>query len=244
LAAGLRAVGIPYVVAEMNAETVKQEKAAGVPIVLGDCTRVSVLDSLGIARARILVLAVNDMTATSRIAQLAVQRAPEVHVLARAVYTAEADGLRKAGAHEVVPQELEASVEMLVRVLRRFLVPDDEIGRQVRDVRKRGGSERSTPIAASEVTEVREFVPGVGLAVHRVQPGAQVVGHSLAEVGVRRHTGCSVIAVRRDGANLPVITPETVLAIGDTVVVIGPDSRLADAAAMFAAPAQAKGDGA
>ena len=242
LAAGLRAVGIPFVVAEMNAETVRLEKAAGVPIVLGDCTRASMLESLGIERARILVLAVNDMTATSRIAQVAVQQAPEVHVLARAVYTVEAEGLRKAGAHEVVPQELEASVEMLVRVLRRFLVPDDEIGRQVRDVRKRGGSDRALPLAAGEVAEVREFVPGIGLAVHRVQPGAQVAGQSLAAVGVRRHTGCSVIAVRRDGANLPVITPETELAVGDTVVVIGPDARLADAAAMFAAPGQSQGD--
>ncbi|MBL8754055.1 MAG: cation:proton antiporter [Planctomycetes bacterium] len=239
LVAGLQAVGIPFVVAEMNGDTVRAEKAKGVPIVLGDCTRASVLESLGIERARILVLAVNDMAATSRIAQVAAQRAPEVHVLARAVYTAEADGLRKAGADEVVPQELEASVEMLTRVLRRFLVPDDEIGRQVRTVRRLGGGgDRAAPIVGTEATDVREFVPGITFAVFRVQAGTPAAGRSLGDAGVRRLTGCSVIAVRRGGGNLPVVTPETVLEVDDTVVVVGPEERIPDAGAMFTASVQ------
>ncbi|MGB3965633.1 MAG: TrkA C-terminal domain-containing protein, partial [Planctomycetota bacterium] len=75
--------------------------------------------------------------------------------------------------------------------------------------------------------------------------GAPAAGRSLADAGVRRHTACSVVAVRRDGHNLPVINPETELAPGDTVVVVGPEARLADAAAMFAEPAlPAKSEGA
>ena len=237
VAAGMHAAGIPYVVSEMNANTVKVEKENGVPIVLSDCTRISALQALGVERARIVVLAVNDNAATSRIAQLCRQLAPEAHVLARAVYTAEADGLRRAGAHDVVPQELEASVEMLVRVLRRFLVADDEIGRQVQDVRRRGGSGRVAPHAAGDAANVTDFVPGIGFAVWRVQSGSVCCGRTLADAGVRRSTGCSVVAVRRGTQNLATITPETTLASDDTVVVIGPRERLVDAAAMFAQPA-------
>lgn len=236
--AALQALGIPVVVAEMNAATVKAEKQLGVPIRLGDATRISVLKSFGLERARMLVLAVNDSGATSRIAQLARQFAPQVHVLARAVYTSEADSLRRAGAHEVVPQELEASVEILVRVLRRFLVADDEIGRQVRDVRERAGSgDRAAPLDVVEAARITEFVPGIGFQVRRVEAGAICAGKTLAAAGVRRHTGCSVVALRRDDKNLPVITPETELRAGDTVVLIGPQDRLADAAAMFVPPA-------
>lgn len=238
IAAGLQAVGIPFLVSEMNAATVKSEKEKGVPIVLSDCTRVSALQALGVERANLLVLAVNDAAATTRIAQLARQLAPETHVLARTTYTAEADGLRRAGAHDVVPQELEASVEMLVRVLRRFLVPDDEIGRQVGAVRQRGGSGRHALHTPGEAADVVDFVPGIGFAVFRVQAGSACGQRTLAEVGIRRLTACSVIAVRRGGANLPAITPDTVLETGDTVVVIGPQTRLVDAAAMFAAPAK------
>ncbi|MBL8730347.1 MAG: cation:proton antiporter [Planctomycetes bacterium] len=238
--AGLQALGIPVVVSEMNAATVKAEKQKGVPIRLGDATRVAVLKSLGIERARLLVLAVNDGGATSRIAQLARQFGPQVHVLARAVYTSEAESLRRAGAHEVVPQELEASVEILVRVLRRFLVTDDEIGRQVHEVRREaGGGERASPVGNVEAARIAEFVPGIGFQVFRVEPGAVCAGQTLAAVGIRRHTGCSVVALRRDGKNLPVITPETLLQAGDTVVVIGPQARLADAAALFVPPVHA-----
>jgi monovalent cation:H+ antiporter-2, CPA2 family len=237
IVAGLQAAGVPCVVSEMNADTVKAEKAKGTPIVLSDCTRVSALQALGLERARLLVLAVNDAAATSRIAQLARQFAPETHVLVRSTYTAEAEGLRRAGAHDVVPQELEASVEMLVRTLRRFLIADDEIGRQVSDVRKKAGSGRIAPHAPGEAANVADFVPGIGFAIWRVQAGAACTGRTLAEAGVRRHTACSVVAVRRGSANLPAITPETELQEGDTVVVIGPQARLADAAAMFAQPA-------
>lgn len=236
IAAGLQAAGIPFVVSEMNSATVKAEKEKGVPIVLSDCTRVSALEALGIERANLLVLAVNDAAATTRIAQLCRQLAPETHVLARTTYTAEAEGLRRAGAHEVVPQELEASVEMLVRVLRRFLVADDEIGRQVSHVRQRGGH-GVAPHGPGEAVDVAEFVPGIGFAVFRVHPGSACVHRTLAEVGVRRSTACSVVAVRRGVENLPAITPDTALEVGDTVVVVGPKVRLADAAAMFAEPA-------
>jgi len=240
IAAGLHAAGIPFLISEMNAETVRVEKARGVPIVLSDCTRISALEALHVERAQMLVLAVNDAAATTRIAQLCRQLAPETHVLARSTYTAEASGLRAAGAHDVVPQELEASVEMLVRVLRRFLVADDEIARQVTSVRQCAGSGRVAPHAPGEAASVAEFVPGIGFAVYRVQPGAACVGRTLADVGVRRATACSVVAVRRGETNLAAITPETMLEVGDTVVAIGPQTRLADAAAMFAEPAHGR----
>ena len=230
---GLRQLGIPVIASEMNAATVKAEKAKGVPVVLGDATRVPVLRSLGIDHAHMIVLAVNDTAATSRIAQLVRQIAPHVHVVARVIYNAEVEGLRKAGAHEVVPQELEASIEMLVRVLRRFLVADDEIGRRVRQIRQENGSDRIAEVAPGEVARLADFVPGVNFAIWRLEAGAPAAGKSLAQVGIRRRTGCSVVAVRRDGRNLREVVPETVLEVGDTIVVIGPDVHLPEAAAMF-----------
>lgn len=106
---GLRSLGLPVIAAEMNAATVKAEKLKGVPIVLADATRIPVLKGLGIERARLIVLAVNDGGATTRITQVVRQVAPHVHVLARASYIAEVERLQQMGAHEVVPQELEAS---------------------------------------------------------------------------------------------------------------------------------------
>ncbi|MGK0264757.1 MAG: CPA2 family monovalent cation:H+ antiporter-2 [Planctomycetota bacterium] len=238
VAAGLEAAGIPYVIAEMNAATVRTERLRGVPIVLADATRITVLNSLGLARAQLVVLAINDLAATRRVSQLVSQNAPQAHILARAQFNNDVASLQQSGAHEVVPQELEASVEILVRVLRRFLVADDEIGRRVKAVRaEAGGIERASMVAPSEASEIAEFVPGLGFAVRRVGLGAPVAGQTLKDAAVRRHTGCTVVAVRRADQNLTAIDQDTVLEVGDTVVVIGPQLRLLDAAAMFAEPA-------
>jgi CPA2 family monovalent cation:H+ antiporter-2 len=236
----LRALGLPAVAVESNAQTVRAERARGTPIEHGDATRTAVLKSLGIERARILVLAINDTAAAARIAKIARQLAPQVHVLARSVYNGEVGELRAAGAHEVVPQELEATVEILVRVLRRFLVPDDEIGRHV--ARARGaadGSDKAAAVGRLPPAQIGDYMPGLGVGVHRIADGSQAAGRTIAQLGLRKSTGCSLIAVRRGQANLTALELDTQLLVEDVVVVIGPTERLADAAAAFHAPAAA-----
>src|SRR5262249_299026 len=73
----LRALGLPAVAVEANAQTVRAERARKTPIEHGDATRIAVLKSLGIERARILVLAINDTAAAARIAKIARQLAPQ-----------------------------------------------------------------------------------------------------------------------------------------------------------------------
>lgn len=230
----LIATGIPFVAIEMNAATVKSFRDRGTRILLGDCTRPVVLRAAGIATARVMIVAINDADAASRTFRVARQLAPKLHVIARATYQAEVALLQKSGANEVVAQELETSVEIMVRVLRRFLVPDDEIGRQVQRTRDDAGvSEKLAGVALADASRIAEFVPGLTMQFFRVAADAEVRGRSLLDASIRRRTGCAVVALRRGDENLPVITPETVLQADDVVVVIGPETRMADAEAMF-----------
>jgi CPA2 family monovalent cation:H+ antiporter-2 len=232
--AALRALDIPVLAVELNADTVRRERLHGVPIAVGDATRATTLQALGITSARMLVLAINDTAAAARIAQQARQLAPSLHVLARGIYIADSPILLRAGADEVVPQELEASIEILVRVLRRFLVPDDEIGRQIRGLRESAGSiGKSARVGLPDASRIAEFAPGIGLSFWRVHPGSGADGRSLAQIALPRRTGCSVVVARRGSANLPAVTPETVLQAGDVIVVIGPEERLPEVAATF-----------
>ena len=51
---------IPYVIIEMNAETVKSEKALGEPIFYGDATEEEVLAHANIQSARIILIVISD----------------------------------------------------------------------------------------------------------------------------------------------------------------------------------------
>ncbi|MFC6764447.1 cation:proton antiporter regulatory subunit [Natrinema soli] len=50
---------------------------------------------------------------------------------------------------------------------------------------------------------------------------AEVAGQSLAESNIRERTGVSIVAIQRGETLISPPTPETVLEIGDTLVVIG-----------------------
>jgi CPA2 family monovalent cation:H+ antiporter-2 len=76
LARVLRESEIPYVVLEMNANTVRKMQKKGEPIYYGDGTSAEILHKMGIHRAKVLVIAISDPAATRRIVQIARHEAP------------------------------------------------------------------------------------------------------------------------------------------------------------------------
>lgn len=113
----LRAAGIPYLVVDLNPRTVREAAAEHEPIVYGDVTSADVLEHLGLRRARMLVLVVNDPQAAEQSVRAARRISQVVPVLVRARFVSSVEPLLKAGATDVVPAELEAAVEVTARVL-------------------------------------------------------------------------------------------------------------------------------
>lgn len=229
----LKTLDIPYRVIEMNGMTVKEHKALGEPISFGDATRPMVLKGAGIARARVMVLAINDSGATLRIAAQARRVAPHMHILARATFLEEVADLEQVGVDEIVPQELETSVEITVRTLRRFLVPDDEVGRQVKSIRDLAYGIRKQAPRATPWTFISESVPGLGVKIFKVEEGSEVAGLELRNADLRRRAGLNVIGLKRGKQTFLELAPDSVLMTGDLVVVVGSENRMADAGVLF-----------
>lgn len=138
LARVLKNANIPYVIVEMNPETVRNERRLGTPIVYGDSTHPEVLEHAGIKNAKILVIAVSDRFSLEATVALARRLNPALHIIARTRYVQEVPILYKLGAHEIVPEEFETSIEIFSRVLQKYEVPEDVIEKSVREVRKGG----------------------------------------------------------------------------------------------------------
>jgi CPA2 family monovalent cation:H+ antiporter-2 len=130
--------GIPYVIIEMNPETIVTEKAGGQPIFYGDATHQAVLEHASIKDARILVIAINDPPAARRITELARKLHPDLCVIVRTRFISEMKPLYDIGASEVIPEEFETGVEIFTRVLNKYLVPRDEIEKFISEVRADG----------------------------------------------------------------------------------------------------------
>ena len=89
VARALAAANIPYLVLEMNPETVRVERGKGTPIAYGDAAHEAVLRHAHIEAARVVVVAISDAAATRRVVELARRLNPGVYLIARTRYSQE-----------------------------------------------------------------------------------------------------------------------------------------------------------
>jgi glutathione-regulated potassium-efflux system ancillary protein KefC len=80
----LYANGFEATVLDHDAEAIDALRKFGWPVFFGDASRLDLLRTAGAARARVLVIAVDDMAQSVAIAELALQHFPQLKIIARA----------------------------------------------------------------------------------------------------------------------------------------------------------------
>jgi K+:H+ antiporter len=227
LARALSLAGITYAIVEMNPETVRAARARGEPMHYGDCTRVAVLQALGIERARMYVVAISDAASTRQTTSLARSSSPALDILVRTRFVAEVEELRRLGANEVIPEEFETSIEIFARVLHRFDVPKNLILDAVARVRE-GMYDmlRGTSRTRRSLTSKISGLDALELERFQLRPGSAAIGRTLSELELRRTTGATVLAVKRGSVVHSNPNGDFCLEVSDTIVVLGEASAI------------------
>ena len=119
LARSLRRVGVQYVIVDLNSENVRDAARQGEPACFGDVTSAEVLEHLGAANARELVIAINDPDATARATAAARLVAPDLRITVRTAFDVDVRRLEQAGATQVVTAEAAAADAIVGYVLSR-----------------------------------------------------------------------------------------------------------------------------
>ncbi|MBT8763766.1 cation:proton antiporter [Desulfohalobiaceae bacterium Ax17] len=234
VARAARVAGIPYAIIEMNPETVRSEQAKGEPIHYGDATRETTLQYAGIKDARIVVVAINDPTATRRITEVIRRLNPKLHLIVRTRYLQEMKPLYELGADDVIPEEFETSVEIFTRVLTKYLVPRDEIERLVAEVRADGYEMfRSLSKASASFSDLKLQLHDVNISTFRIPQGSTLIGKTLAQIELRRRYGVSVVAIRRDSQILSNPGADMQLQSNDVLFVLGSSEQISEAINIF-----------
>ncbi|MCX9012394.1 MAG: cation:proton antiporter [Candidatus Methanoperedens sp.] len=235
----LSASGIPFVVLELNPETVRSEKKRGVPVFYGDASKEAVLEQANIMTARSIVIAISDASATRRVVELARRLNPSVYIIARTRYTSEVTPLYSLGANEVIPEEFETSIEIVSRVLQRYFIPADEIDRHIGDIRKDGYEMfRNIHHRYTVFPELKEHLPDIEIETIRIGDASPLAGKTLAEAGLRRGFGVTVLAVQRGKQTISNPSGDTQVLAQDVIVLIGTKDSIARAASQIMPPAK------
>lgn len=234
LARAAKASRIPYVIIEMNPETVREEKAKGEPIYYGDAVHEEILRSADIDAARIVVVAINDPTATRAITENARKLNPKIWIIVRTRYLQEMQPLYELGANEVIPEEFETAVEIFARVLQKYLIPRAEIEKFVADVRSRSYEMfRSLAPESTPIGDLQRYLGDVEIATFRLGENAPAAGKSLAEIALRKKHGVTLLALRRDTRLIPNPDPDLPLAANDLLIVLGSPPDISKVLGLF-----------
>jgi CPA2 family monovalent cation:H+ antiporter-2 len=218
----LEQTGFEYIALDLDTYRVSAGRQAGDPVMYGDAGQLEVLQNVGLARARCVVITFANPAVSLRILRAVRGLRADVPVLVRTQDDLRLEELQAAGATEVVPETFEASLMLLSHLLLLLKLPMPQVIRTVNDIRshryvmlrqyfRRAGAE-----FLDDNHAFREELHSVVLPPH-----AWAVGKSIAELA-ERGSQVTVSAVRREGIVGRDPAADTVFKEGDVVVVCGP----------------------
>lgn len=230
----LKEIEIPFVVVDLNPTVLKEMRQAGLPLIFGDASRAHILEQAGVHRAKLCVVVINDEDAVAGIVRLAQYQNPTLQIIARTRFLHGVEALHEAGADIVVPEELETSVRIFSHVLGAYMIPPNEVDRQIRALRAddygifRGSIQEAHLMVMQGLDE-----EGLHTRAVAVRAGAPVAGKTLAELELRNRYGITVLAVRRAGKTIGNPAGDFQVRPGDRLVLIGLAERFAACADLF-----------
>lgn len=229
----LEAEAFPWLALDLDASRVREARLAGQRVHYGDTTQIELLEALGLATARLVIITHGDTAAALKTLGQIRSRHPALPVMVRARDPQAAAALRAAGATEVFPETLEAGLTIAAQALLLLEVPPARVAERVHAQR------------ASHYRQLRELFtgdaanlpPDVGadadrLHAVRLPAGSPHHGQALAALALQ---GVVVTALVRGGQRRLQPGPESVIEAGDTLVLFGPPAALSQAEARLLA---------
>ena len=222
---------VAHVALDLDPERVREAAAAGENVIYGDATRRETLLAAGVSRARVLIIAFADTRAATRVLEHVRSVNPDLPVIVRTLDESDIETLQRAGAAEVIPETLEASMVLAAHALRHAGVPITQVLERFEQTRLAGyrtlrgffpgESDREDDALADEEPRLHSILLG---------EEAHAVGRTLGELGVHA-LGVEVTAVRRRNIRALEPSAETRFRAGDVVVLLGPPQALTAAEA-------------
>lgn len=236
LARMLRATGVPFAILTLNPDGAAEAEREGFQVRLGDSGRAHGLQLMAVERAKMLVCADDAPATARRVVAVARTLNPTLAIVVLTAGVSAADALLKAGADQVIAEEMEGIVQLFVRVLDGYLVPREEVARHVETLRSAGYS--AIRPGAVPPALVCSGIDGECLDTRRVliRPGSAIAGQTLETAGLSARFGLEVMAVRRGDEETPDPAGDWPIAAGDRLVLRGGAAQFAAAAGLFRRP--------
>ncbi|GAB4381826.1 MAG: cation:proton antiporter [Elainellaceae cyanobacterium] len=219
----------PLVVIDQSEQTIQQLREAGIPYVYGNAASLHVMEAARVSEARGMAVALPDPMSTRLCLKRALELAPDIDVVVRATQDKDLELLYQLGAREVVQPEFEASLELSAHLLTGLGVPLPIVQREVQQIRSsRYQNLRPERLPSQVSRDLAIATQDMNNKWVTLPEGSPLAGMTLEETDLRRLTGVSLMAIRREaGEEIDYPEAQTMLQRGDRLLVVGENDELA-----------------
>ena len=129
--------GIPYIGIDSDPEVVRTQRLIGKNVIFGDCAQTSILEQCRLGSSRLAILTFRSATGAKRTIEEIRANGTGIPIIVRCYEDVDFDELISLGADHVIPEMREASLLISAQVLAFLGLDENEINRQLNDLRKR-----------------------------------------------------------------------------------------------------------
>jgi len=220
LASFLEQENFQYIAVDLDPSCVRDARSAGEQVNYGDSTRRNVLEAAGLSRAKVLAITFDDVLSSMKILAHVRHLRPGLPVLVRTRDDSSMEKLIQAGATDVVPETLESSLMMSVRLLGVLGVSDEQVMRKIQDVRSDQYQTLRGYFHGQDVTLHQDRLSHSHLLTVTLDGKSKVVGQTLSDCAMSE-LNVVVKAIRRNGVRGHHPDESMQLRQGDTLVLYG-----------------------
>ncbi len=127
---------IPYVAVDDDPVRVQRARSAGEPVYFGSARKMAVLKHLGLHHANLLIISFDDHVAARTMITMIREERSDIPILVRTRDDAHLQELQDAGATEVIPETLEASLMLVSHVMAALGQSGEQVFESIQNVRR------------------------------------------------------------------------------------------------------------
>lgn len=212
--------GVQYIGLDLDPSRLKEAHEANEPVIYGDCTDIDLLKSVGLGRAKLLMISFAEYKRAMKTIQQIRDLGLDIPILVRAKDDRYLDELQEAGATEVIPELMEASLMLAKHTLVMVGKPIEKIHEIVQEEK------------ANRYQMLRGFFRGDDDIEHIEQSsqmlhavtmnaGARAIGQTIGSLINDEKKPVNITAFKRDGIKTEMPTLDTVVKEGDILILCG-----------------------
>ena len=198
----------------------KEKMDKGDLVVYGDAVNEPILEKAHVDTADTVVVSVGSVIPSMAIIEKVRKLSPKTYIIARAPSVDNVESLYNTGADQVLAEKLEIAIDLFHRILIKNLYPAAEINSILNQMRSLNLGEHTNKDIANQLTVLEEFANNT-IATVPIPANSTVIGKSIIDIQLRKHTGVTLLAIKRGEEMIEHPVPQTIFKENDVVYVLG-----------------------